>query len=335
MPHIKNALFRYRIIDRALRNEYKPFPSKLKLRELCEEALFGSVTGDNICDSTIEKDLYAMRVEHDAPIKYSKKEGGYFYRDKSFSLDEVPLNATDIEAIQFAANILSQFRDVPVFKQFGSAIDKIVHRVSDELLNDSNDSVVEFEQAVSTRGSEYIPLIVKAIHNKNMLYFDYESFQTQERKARKVGPFLLKEYRNRWYMLCYDVVKQSVTNYALDRMVNLEESTEKFISPIDFDSKRFFKYATGVTASHLPPERIRFKADNVASRYIESQPFHASQRIIETFDDGSAVFELDVFVTEDFIRQLLSYSHELVVSSPQSLISELNQRAIKMVKNYS
>ena len=61
MPHIKHALIRYRIIDKALRNKYNPFPSKKKFRELCEEALFGSDEGANICDSTIEKDLFARQ----------------------------------------------------------------------------------------------------------------------------------------------------------------------------------------------------------------------------------------------------------------------------------
>ena len=72
MPVIKNALARYRVIDRSLRNEYNPFPSKAALRSACEEELFGTTLGGNICASTIEKDLFAMRLEHDAPIKYSK-----------------------------------------------------------------------------------------------------------------------------------------------------------------------------------------------------------------------------------------------------------------------
>ena len=72
MPHIKNALIRYRILDRAIGNKYNPYPSKQKLRELCEEDLFGSTNGSHICDSTIEKDLFAMKMEHDAPIKYSR-----------------------------------------------------------------------------------------------------------------------------------------------------------------------------------------------------------------------------------------------------------------------
>ena len=60
MPHIKNALIRFRIIDRMLRNKYKPFPSKQDLRAACEESLYGSTLGEHICDSTIEKDMYAF-----------------------------------------------------------------------------------------------------------------------------------------------------------------------------------------------------------------------------------------------------------------------------------
>ena len=79
MQAIKNALLRYRIIDRAIRNEYISYPSKKDLRQLCEDEIFGSSDGTHICDSTIEKDLFAMRMEHDAPIAYSKKDKGYLF----------------------------------------------------------------------------------------------------------------------------------------------------------------------------------------------------------------------------------------------------------------
>ena len=96
MSTIKNALLRYRVIDKAIRNQYQPYPSKSQLREACEEALYGSMDGSNICDSTIEKDMFAMKMEHDAPIKYSKKFGGYYYTDPEFSLDEITLNEYDL-----------------------------------------------------------------------------------------------------------------------------------------------------------------------------------------------------------------------------------------------
>jgi len=100
MPHIKNALIRYRIIDRMLRNKYKPYPSKQQLREACEEELFGS-QGANICDSTIEKDMFAMKMEHDAPIKFSKRNGGYYYEDPDFSINDIPLSEDELSSIRF------------------------------------------------------------------------------------------------------------------------------------------------------------------------------------------------------------------------------------------
>jgi hypothetical protein len=128
MPAIKNALLRYRIIDRAIRNEYTPFPSKKDLRQLCEEEIFGSSDGTHICDSTIEKDLFAMRMEHDAPIAYSKKERGYFYTEKDFSMDDVPLTEKDINAIKAASTILHQFKNTSLFGQYEFAIQKILDR---------------------------------------------------------------------------------------------------------------------------------------------------------------------------------------------------------------
>ena len=70
------GLLRYRIIDRSIRNEYNPYPTKEQLRQACEEEIYGTSEGLHICHSTIEKDIFAMRMEHDAPIAYSKREKG-------------------------------------------------------------------------------------------------------------------------------------------------------------------------------------------------------------------------------------------------------------------
>ena len=158
MPHIKNALIRYRILDRAIGNKYNPYPNKQQLRELCEEDLFGSTNGSHICDSTIEKDLFAMKMEHDAPIKYSRKYHGYYYTDENYSLNDTPLSVQDLESISFAVNTLKQFRDVSMFRQFGQAIDKIVDRVAVESKQplDDNNEVIPFELAFSEGSNDFL-----------------------------------------------------------------------------------------------------------------------------------------------------------------------------------
>ena len=336
MPHIKNALIRYRIIDRSLRNNYRPFPSKKDLRELCEEALFGSIEGENICDSTIEKDLFAMRLEHDAPIKYNKREGGYFYTDPNFSINDIPLTNDDVTSIKFAINTLKQFREVDMFKQFGSAIDKIVDRItiSDDPRDKDISNYVQFEIALSSSGNEFLSPLLGAIRGSNLATFEYTSFVTNKSKHRKVVPLLLKEYRNRWYLISFDLEKKAVITYALERMSEVEILEEVGLKPLDFEPDLFFKHAVGITSSEDEPTVIVFKADNISAKYIISQPFHSSQRLVKEGKNKST-FELRVLISEEFIRSVLSYAGGIEIVEPSEFREEIISRIEEMMKNYN
>jgi len=336
MPQIKNAQIRFRIIDRALRNKYNPFPTKEDLRRACEEALFGSDDGANICDSTIEKDMFTMKMEHDAPIKYSKRDKGYYYEDEAFSINDIPLSEDDVEAIKFAANTLIQFKDVAMFKQFGFAIDKIFDRVniSSDPTADDIAGLVQFETAISAKGNEFLSPLLTAIRQKNIVHFEYESFVNGKKKPRKAVPLLLKEYRNRWYLISFDCDKKSIITYALERMEDLEVSDETYQELIDFDSGLFFRNAIGITANESLPEKVIFKAENVAAKYIESQPFHQSQAVIKT-GKNKTTFSLDVLISEELIRALLSYGGEIEVLEPESLRNIMVKRLIAMCGTYN
>ena len=335
MAHIKNAIIRYRIIDKMLRNKYKPFPSKQDMREACEEALYGATSGDNICDSTIEKDLFAMKMEHDAPIKYSKREGGYFYENPDFSINDIPLSEDELSSIKFAVNTLQQFREVPFFQQFGSAIDKIVDRVSiggnpqDEDVN----RFVQFESAVSVGGNEFLPLILEAIRGKKKVWFTYASFVKGIEKPRKVSPLFLKEYRNRWYLISFDTSKKDIITYALDRMKDpmvLEDEAEL---PIDFNPEAYFQDTIGITTYKGKTEKIVLKTNSVAAKYIASQPLHQSQKLLSEDKDNS-VFELNILISEELIRTVLGYAGEIEVLQPESLREILSERIHQMATIY-
>lgn len=330
MPHIKNALIRYRIIDKCLRNKYKPFPSKKMLREACEESLFGSSDGEHISDSTIEKDLFAMRMELDAPIAYSALHRGYFYEDRDFSINDIPLTEDDLEAIAFAAKTLMQFRDVEFFRQFGHAIDKIVDRINVSK-SDETDQFIQFEATYSDGGSEFLSTLLGAIKEQVWIHFDYASFVTGEMKRRTVTPLLLKQYRNRWYLISFDRDKNDYITYALDRMEDLELSTEKAVRPEGFNPDNYFKYAVGITSGNTPPEKVLLKASTVASKYLDSLPLHSSQKIVEMHDDGFT-FGLVVNVSEELIREILSYGGAVKVLAPSSLKSEIEKRAKRLLE---
>lgn len=329
MPHIKNALIRYRIIDRCIRNKYKPFPTKDDLREACEEELFGSIDGAHICDSTIEKDMYAMKMEHDAPIKYSKREKGYFYDDPNFTMNDIPLTDNDMEAISFAAKTLMQFKDVSLFKQFGSAIDKIVDHVAVSQDEDAR-QFIQFEAAVADGGNEFLTPLLQAIKLNQYVTFDYASFVSGELKPRKVIPLLLKQYRNRWYLISFDESKQDYITYALDRIEDFEITKEVASRPTGFNPDNYFKFAVGITSGNAKPDEVLLKVGTVAAKYLDSLPIHPSQKIKEMNEDYF-VFSLKVSVTEELIREILSYGGDIKVLQPKSLKEEVSRRAKKML----
>jgi predicted DNA-binding transcriptional regulator YafY len=332
MPHIKNALIRYRVIDRCLRNKFRPYPSKRDLREACEEELYGAVDGANICDSTIEKDMFQMKMEHDAPIKYSKRHGGYYYEDPDFSISDIPLTDDDLEALSFAVKTLQQFRESSVFKQFGSAIDKISDRV---IVSKSDDSAsfVQFEHANSEGGSEFITDLLGAIKSGNLVEFDYGKFDSDELDTRKVLPLLLKQYRNRWYLISFDINKYEYRTFALDRFDSLTILDERGARPSDFNADNFFKHSIGITSGKENPQTIKFKASELASKYIDSLPLHGSQKVDKMLEDGY-IFSLYVIITEELIREFMSYGGSLQILEPESLKKELRSRAERILKNH-
>lgn len=330
----KSAFQRYRIIDRCIRNTARPFPSKESLRQACEEELFGT-DAQHICDSTIEKDLRYMRVEHDAPIKYSRLDKGYYYSDEKYALDQMPLSETDVDAIKVAANILSQFKNTSLFSQFEVAIDKIVNRVTiaEDVQDIAIDKYVQFETAHSIDGNEHLEKILEAIKSNSVIQFNYQSFQSNLSKIRRVHPYLLKEYRNRWYLIGKSEIKDKVLTFGLDRVSGLELLSQKFKQNSDFSADLFFKHAIGITTSDKMPENLKIETNEVLSKYLLSQPLHHSQ-VFEGEKKGVFSFTYYLLLTYELRMQLLGFGADVKVLEPQQLIDEIKEVSQRVVKLY-
>ncbi len=323
MPANKYALIRYRTIDRCLRNEARPFPSKEELRAACEEALYGS-DGDRISTSTLEKDLNAMRYDgalgYYAPIAYHRDERGYYYEEEDFSIDNLQLNDEELESIRFAARTLVQFRNVPMFSQFGQAIGKIDDRLrmAPDLDTAQLDRIVQFESAPATRGSEHLQPLLQAIQARRVVSLSYRKFKSEGADALHVQPYLLKEYRNRWYLIAWNNDRNDYRTYGLDRMESVEGQDESFELRGDFDADHFFKHSFGISKSTESPQDVRVRCNQLEYEYLSAQPVHPSQQLTRIEED---VYELQlhVLVTFELVHFLLGLGAAVEVIAPESL----------------
>ena len=108
MPANKNALIRYKTIDRCLRNRYRRWTLD-DLVDACCDALLDMVgITKGVCARTVQMDIQIMRSDklgYNAPIVVYDKIY-YTYADPDYSITEMPLSMDDCKPIKEAITLL-------------------------------------------------------------------------------------------------------------------------------------------------------------------------------------------------------------------------------------
>ena len=108
MPANKNALIRYKTIDRCLRNRYRRWTLD-DLVDACCDALYDMEgTTKGVCARTVQMDIQIMRSDklgYNAPIVVYDKIY-YTYADPDYSITEMPLSMDDCLLIKEAITLL-------------------------------------------------------------------------------------------------------------------------------------------------------------------------------------------------------------------------------------
>lgn len=334
MPVNKEAFLRYRIIDRMLKNKAKPYPTMDDLIDELEEKL-----GKSFSISTIQKDIKSMKEDellaYKAPIKFHRAHQGYYYTDSNFSITEVPLGEEDLDAIEFAAMVLQQFKDVKLFAEFGSAVDKIFNavNVSSILEEGEVEQMIHFEKVPYYKGSEWIAPMLDYIKHRKTMRLEYKRFEADEAKEHLLHPILLKEYRNRWYLIAMLEKNNHIVIYALDRVVAFTEGEVKFRFHAQFSAKNYFEHAYGITTFEEEPSFILFECNLIQANYIKTQALHHTQKIVKETKEF-VQFSIEVGITTELIMDLLSFGDGVKVLQPASLKTEMKKRLSNALKNY-
>ena len=137
-----------------------------------------------------------------------------------------------------------------------------------------------------------------------------------------VYPYLLKEYRNRWFLIAEKSANRvpQVNIFALDRIHSVEfDKKHPFKKCVAFDPEHFFDDTIGVTKGiHDKARRVVIKIDRQQAPYVESKPFHKSQKVEQRFRNGSIQISLKVVINNELERLILGYGgHAEVIAPPE------------------
>jgi len=323
----KNALIRYKTIDKCLQNHYRLWTLN-DLIESCSDALYEYEGREvNVSKRTVQLDIQMMRSDklgYNAPIVvYNKRY--YKYEDEDFSITDIPLNENDMNVLSETVEMLKQFKDFSLFSELGGIIQRLEDKVYTEKTHQS--AIIHLDKNEKLKGLAYLDELYQAILKKTVLRVTYQSFKARSASEFVFHPFILKEFNNRWFLIGKISENKQVLNLALDRIVKLDYDFAIPYMDVNFNGDEYYKNTIGVTVlGDDQMMEVLLKIDRSNAPYVLTKPFHHSQEIVERLPNGSVIFKLSVHINFEFERLILGFGDTIEVMKPSILRKRIKNK---------
>lgn len=286
----RESISRYSLIIKKLRKHPATFS------EIADYLAFESDLQEynfNVSKRTFQRDLEDIRSIYNIDIQYDFSKKVYF--------------------IDFEQQPEVNERILEAFDTFNAL------NITDRLSN-----YIHFEKR-KPQGTENLYGLLHSIKNQVQIMFSYQKYWEDKITTRNVEPYALKEFKNRWYLLANDLKDNQVKSFALDRLTELEITKKRFNSPKNFDVNEYYKYCFGIISpNNHKLQEVILSFDPFQGKYIKSLPLHESQEILNDNSDELLV-KLTLYVTHDFLMEILSFGENVKVIAPSNLIEDVRK----------
>lgn len=252
---------------------------------------------------TLQRDIREIRNNFGIDIDYSKAQKGYF------------ISHNEHENMNFQ-------RMMEAFDMFNS-------------LNLAQDLApfIHLEKR-RPQGTENLYGLLHAIKNRLQIKFTYQKFWEESLSQRFVEPYALKEFKNRWYLLSRDSKDNTIKSFALDRLTNLEITTQSYQYPDNYSIEQSYRYCFGIISPNdTEPQDIILSFTPFQGKYIKTLPLHDTQQVLVDNDEELKI-QLKLCLTHDLIMELLSFGENMKVVEPKSLADQIKQAHEKAYRQY-
>ena len=334
MPANRNALIRYKTIDQCLQNRYRKWTLN-DLIDACSDALFEYEGIDKgVSKRTIQLDIQTMRSDklgYNAPIVVTENKY-YSYEDSEYSITRIPLTHQDLNLLKGVVSTLEQFQSFSHFSEFSGIVKKLEDQLHVKVENAK--PIIDFDKNKNLKGLEYIDMCYQAIARKSALEITYKSFKAKQASTFTFHPQFLKEFNNRWFLIGTKARGQAIMNIALDRIHDIDFREDKYYIDLKLNPEDYYSEIIGVSLSqNTRVQKVIFFVDADNAPYVETKPFHHSQKILENTADG-ITFQIEVQPNFELERLLLGFGSSLMVLKPRRLKGRIKKNLEKAYHQY-
>lgn len=340
MPTNKNALVRYRQLDRLL-SDHHHYYNIHELTEKVNEKL-DSDDFKMVTQRCIEKDLVDMEGLFSAPIDHFDWNGKNCirYSKYGFSIFKEEMSREERSLLREVLSTLGQFGGIDNFQWLDDFKIGLGLEERRPIISFSNNPYYMSDPALLGK-------LFDVISNEVVIRLSYHTFTDPTVRSIEFHPYLLKQYNDRWFLIGAADSDKKILNFPLDRIDDVEPLPEKKYVECPEDLYDCFEDVVGVTIYDKEPEHILFWVSDTSKDYVATKAIHGSQTQIKGEAEqnlrsqypnleGGTFFTIDCIRNYELIRELWSYGKDLLVlSSDDNIQDEIYERICEMKENYS
>jgi len=216
----------------------------------------------------------------EAPIETYPGEGKkryYRYDDQKFSINNRPVNQTQVEELKMALDALDAFEGLPQFQGLEDLIVKLQSDM-DMAQNPKQSKIIDWGGNPYYKGKEYLAPLYRAVSERKQVQMTYTPFGGESRTF-VTNPVYLKQYNNRWFVVALLEKDGFVFVNAFDRIDNLVVLDTDIPRNITFDAEEYFDPIVGVSRPvDGEIEEIEIQLAPETYPYVKTKPIHHSQK---------------------------------------------------------
>tara|TARA_B110000238_G_scaffold108959_1_gene118603 strand:- start:7993 stop:9027 length:1035 start_codon:yes stop_codon:yes gene_type:complete len=267
------------------------------------------------------------------PKLFDGKKTIFKYSNPSLALGNQLLSKTDQQQLGETLAILSRYSN----RQDFFWLDELFPRIKSafNLVHEDYNGLISYQNNRDYSGQSWVGEIYNQLIRKKILIIEYKSFKEVDSKLRRIHPYHLKQYNNRWFLFGLEESENytGITNLALDRIINISETIHDII-PNEVDWADYFDEMIGVSQPNEKKTidvKLRFSAKRIP--YVITKPIHGASQRLDRNDPEMRTIILNLLPNYEMYQAILAFGSDVEVLGPSEVI-EYMKSCTETMKNY-
>ena len=174
--------------------------------------------------------------------------------------------------------------------------------------------------------------VATAVLDRKQLAFEYRARSTDERTRRTVAPQRLTHYRENWYLDAWDVDRDALRSFSVDRIATARVLDEPARDVPDEELDRHLASSYGIFSGQ-PKNWATIVFSAKAARWVADEHWHSQQQG-RWLSDGRYELKLPYSAGRELLMDVMHYGSDAEILEPPALREQARALLSLALSNY-